>query len=273
MKNYDTYKANFKNNLKIFAENLSKEVMTPDNQWAIKGFIDIYKNIYTISADTKIVSKILEIHIFPKLLEFANKNYYKIVLPDHQNYYPDLSFIHNDDDDIKFALDIKTTYRKPENPENCNGFTLGSHGHYFINRNGKKNIQYPYNEYLAHFCMGLIYSRNAPENIIDTSIYSISQLKSITSVIKDFKFFSCEKWELASDKGGSGNTANIGSIKKIEDIINGNGIFKDLGEKIFDDYWMNYGKITRVDENGNSIKINNLGDFLLYRGIKSKDKK
>lgn len=273
MQKSETYKTQFKNNLKKFAETLGKEVMTSDNQWTIKGFIDIYKNVYTISADTKIVSKILEIHIFPKLLEFAKSNNYKMVLPDHQNYYPDITFIYNEDENIKFALDIKTTYRRPEKPEYCNGFTLGSHGDYFVNRNGKKNIQYPYNEYLAHFCIGLIYSRNAPENIIETSTFSISQLKSISSVIKDFKFFSCEKWELASDKGGSGNTANIGSIKNIDDIIKGNGVFNEYGEKIFDDYWMNFGKITIVDEDGKSLKINKLSDFLLYRGIKPKAKK
>ncbi|OQY43144.1 MAG: type II deoxyribonuclease, partial [Anaerolineaceae bacterium 4572_78] len=41
--------------------------MTAQDQWTIKGFIDTYKNIYTISNDTKIVSKILEIHLFPKI--------------------------------------------------------------------------------------------------------------------------------------------------------------------------------------------------------------
>ncbi len=32
-----------------------------------------------------------------------------------------------------FAVDFKTTYRLANNPEYCNGFTLGSHGEYFIN--------------------------------------------------------------------------------------------------------------------------------------------
>ncbi|MGA2299023.1 MAG: type II restriction endonuclease, partial [FCB group bacterium] len=168
---------------------------------------------------------------------------------------------------IKFAVDFKTTYRLQSNPEFCNGFTLGSHGEYFINRTSKKNIQFPYNEYLGHFCLGIIYSRNAPENIDETQIYSFDKLKSIISVIKDFEFFVCEKWEIAGERSGSGNTANIGSINNIQDIINGNGIFKNLGEEIFDDYWMNYGKITIKDENEKEKKITNLKDFLNYRGI------
>lgn len=63
-----TEKVRFKNNLINFLKTIESHVSTDDGQWTIKGFIDIYKNIYTISSDTKIVSKILEIHLFPKIL-------------------------------------------------------------------------------------------------------------------------------------------------------------------------------------------------------------
>lgn len=259
-------KAEFKCQLSGFVENLRGHISTPDDQWTIKGFIDVFKNIYTISADTKIVSKILEIHLFPKLLDFANKNNYRIVLAEQQNYYPDLSFVHAKDESIKFALDLKTTYRLPDNPEFCNGFTLGSHGKYFINRKSNKNIQFPYEEYLGHFCLGIIYSRSASKNIDETKTYNLSELKSIVSVISDFQFFVNEKWEIASDYQGSSNTANIGSITKISDILSGNGVFKNLGEKGFDDYWMNYGKIQMTMPDGKVKKITLLKNFLLYRG-------
>ena len=52
-------------------------ISTDDGQWSVKGFIDIFKNVYTISSDTKIVSKILEIHLFPKIVEFAKNHGYK----------------------------------------------------------------------------------------------------------------------------------------------------------------------------------------------------
>jgi hypothetical protein len=45
--------------LNEFVEDLKKHVST-ETEWTVKGFIDIYKNIYTISSDTKIVSKFLE---------------------------------------------------------------------------------------------------------------------------------------------------------------------------------------------------------------------
>ena len=200
-------------------------VSSNDGQWSIKGFIDIYKNIYTISSDTKIVSKILEIHLFPKILEFARINGYNLVLTDHQNYYPDITFILKENTKIKFAVDFKTTYRKPDNSFLCNGFTLGSHGEYFINRKSKKNIQFPYSDYSGHFCFGIIYDRIGGSSIDETKTYRINELKSIASVVKNFKFFIAEKWKIASDKGGSGNTANIGSINVIDDIINERGMF------------------------------------------------
>ena len=263
-------KTEFKQALSKFVETLKSHVSTDDDQWTVKGFIDVFRNIYTISVDTKIVSKILEIHLFPKLLEFANQNNYRIVLAEQQNYYPDLSFVKADDESVKFAVDLKTTYRLPDNPEFCNGFTLGSHGEYFVNRKSNKNIQFPYSEYLGHFCLGIIYSRSGSEKSYESETRRLEELQSITSVISDFQFFVCEKWEISSDYQGSSNTANIGSITKISDILNGNGVFKKLGEKWFDDYWMNYGKIQVTTLEGKVKKITLLKDYLGYRGKDAK---
>ena len=103
--------------------------------------------------------------------------------------------------------------------------------------------------------MGIIYSRNIEQEVNETRTYRFEELRSISSVIKDFKFFVAEKWKIASDKSGSGNTANIGSINKIADIVSGRGIFSDLGEEWFDDYWMNYGKITITEDSGKTKLI------------------
>jgi len=256
----------FLSQLQKFVISLNSYASTEDGQWTVKGFIDVYKNIYTISSDTKIISKILEIHLFPKLVQFAEQHGYYIILPEHQNYYPDLSFVDTKNAEIKFAVDLKTTYRLPESPDFCNGFTLGSHGEYFIKRESRKNIQFPYSEYLGHYCLGIIYSRNIDSHLDDTATYSINNLRSIASVIKDLEFFACEKWRIASDKSGSGNTANIGSIHYIPDILAGNGMFTQLGESWFDDYWMNYGVITIAGKDGITKKITTLEDFITYRG-------
>ena len=272
--------------LSYFVKQMREYVSAEDGEWTVKGFIDIYKNIYTISSDTKIVSKILEIHLFPQILKFAESQKYSIVLAEHQNWYPDLSFISQKDPRIKFAVDIKTTYRNPEYFGHINGFTLGSHGRYFRDRNSRKNIQFPYAEYSRHFCLGIIYTRVNNKRIDESEIVNLQQfisgdkekkgerrelvrnadhLRSITSVIKDFQFFVCEKWQIASDHQGSGNTANIGSITCIDDILKGNGIFAKLGEKWFDEYWMNYGKVTMIKE-GKSVPIRRLSDYVDFKG-------
>lgn len=277
-------KLRFKAALKEFAKELQAYVSTGDGQWSVKGFIDAFKNIYTITADTKIVSKILEIHLFPKILEFAERQRLRVVLAEKQNWYPDFSFVGGKRDELKFAVDLKTTYRDPKFPGHVNGFTLGSHGEYFMNRESKKNIQFPYNEYLGHFCLGTIYTRTVSDDLTGMDTYAVAdlhskaegkipkrggsieveikkkqgatskklvtlgvkhvaKLESIVSVVKDFEFFACEKWELASDHQGSSNTANIGGITWIEDILSGNGMFAKLGEAGFDEYWMNYARI------------------------------
>lgn len=281
----DKYKSSFKNQLDAFSKELKDYVSTEDGDWTVKGFIDVYKNIYTISSDTKIVSKILEIHIFPKILEFAERNNYKLILAEHQNWYPDLSFISKENVEIKFALDIKTTFRRNNNTA---GFTLGSHGSYFKERSKSKNIQFPYSEYRGHFCLGIIYTRvdftddledikvfqvkeiteeynKGIGNIGPRSITNIEKLISITSVIKDFDFFAAEKWKIASDKQGSGNTANIGSVTNIDDLRNEKGIFSELGEDWFDEYWINYGSATVIKDN-KPHKIKSLEDFLIFKG-------
>ena len=78
--------------------------------------------------------------------------------------------------------------------------------------------------------MGVIYDRIGADRIDETRSWTLSELDSITSVISNLQFFVAEKWRIASDKRGSGNTANIGSIQRIADIASGNGMFAELGE-------------------------------------------
>lgn len=259
-------KSAFTSLLQSFADTLTEHVSTKDGQWTIKGFIDTFQNVYTISSDTKIVSKILEIHLFPKILAFANEHGFAIVLAQHQNHYPDITFVAKDDNAVKYALDLKTTYRLPTKPWICNGFTLGSHGTYFEDRTSTKNIQFPYGSYRGHFCLGIIYDRAENATIDETRLCSINNVHAIISVISNIRFFVAEKWKIAGDKSGSGNTANIGSIQRIDDIVVGNGMFARLGEEWFDDYWMNFGKITTRNADGKTQKIKSLDEFVRYRG-------
>ncbi len=204
----------------------------------------------------------MEILLFPQLVEFGNRYGLIIQLAAQQNFYPDITFI--DKSGNRFALDLKTTYRK--NDSQVNGMTLGCFTGYFRERDKAKNITYPYNTYLGHFVLGVIYSQVKGHD--DLNIYQLGELHSITSVINNFQFFAQEKYLIASDRPGSGNTRNIGSVTKIDDLIAGSGPFANLGREIFDDYWMFY----LTQDMARAVDLpkrpyNNLASYIAYRNI------
>ena len=226
----------FLRHLQSHAESFAAAVATDEGDWIIKGFIDVYQRIYTISVDTKIVSKVLELLLFPMFVEFGKQHGLEIELSPHQNFYPDLTFVDRKTGN-KFAVDIKSTYRVDD--ANVNGMTLGAFTGYFRNRKSQKNTLYPYGEYQGHFVLGVIYSK--PANAIDErKQYDLKDIKKIPSVIKDFQFFAQPKYRIAASRPGSGNTKNIGSIARIDHLLNGSGVFAKLGEEVYDDYWMFY---------------------------------
>lgn len=257
-------KQKFRNKLLKCVELFNKAVSTDKGDWVVKGFIDIAKNIYTISEDTKVISKIMELLLFPKICQFAEANHYKMVLSKEQNFYPDISFV--DGANNRFALDLKSTYRKTKNT--VNGMTLGAFTGYFRDRKSTKNITFPYQNYIGHFVLGVIYSRT--DNASDErNIYQLEDLKNITSVIQDFVFFVQEKYKIATDRPGSGNTKNIGSVTKFDTLIQGKGPFLELGEVVFDDYWMYY--LTKDMARAIDLKVvpyRNLNEYKEYKKLK-----
>jgi hypothetical protein len=257
----------FLKNLQTHAASFAKAVATNEGEWIIKGFIDVYQRIYTISVDTKIVSKVLELLLFPMFVEFGKKHGLKVELCPQQNFYPDLTFIH-EGSGRKFAVDIKSTYRISSTE--VNGMTLGAFTGYFRNRESSKNTKYPYGEYAGHFVLGVIYSK-CDDVADERKQFSLADLSKIPSVIKDFQFFAQPKFRIASSRPGSGNTKNIGSVTSVEQLIAGAGSFAELGEQVYDDYWMYY--LTR--DMAEALKVKrpyaNLKEYVEYkkRGIET----
>lgn len=261
-------KTKFRSRLIKYVDKFNSAVSTKEGDWVVKGFIDIAKNIYTISVDTKVVSKIMELLLFPKICQFAQDNSYKVVLCKEQNFYPDISFVDNGDN--KFAVDLKSTYRK--NGKEVNGMTLGAFTGYFRDRKSKKNVTFPYGEYAGHFVLGIIYNRTE-EALDERKIYKLKDLRNINSVVKDFRFFVQEKYKIALDRPGSGNTKNIGSVIKIDELVNGKGPFSELGEEVFDDYWMYY--LTTDMAKVVDLKVapyKNLKEYKEYKKLNKQDK-
>ena len=221
--------------LQTEAATFDRLISTAEGDWIVKGFIDVFRNVYTISGDTKVVSKLIELMLFPYFVSFAAKHGYKLVLSREQNHYPDLTFISEAGD--KFAVDLKSTYRLSATA--VSSMTLGAFTGYFRNRASTKNITFPYEQYAGHFVLGVIYSRSeAKAN--ELKKYGIEELEQIPSVVRDLQFFAQPKFRIATDRPGSGNTKNIGSISAITALTKGTGPFAERGEAVFDHYWMYY---------------------------------
>lgn len=216
------------------AKSYKSYLETDSHDWIVKGFIDVNKNVYTITNDTKVVSKIIEILLIPRLELFAQRNNMTLELSSAQNFYPDLTF--KDSEGHLFAVDFKSSYYEGNT---ANGLTLGSYWGYFRERDVVKSMDYTYNSYSAHIVLGMLYKQSVTD-ANEKDVYSVDELNAIHSVIEHFIFFVQPKWKIAKDIPGSGNTRNIGGISNIDDLVLGNGPFSKLGEEVFDDYWMNY---------------------------------
>jgi hypothetical protein len=249
------------------AATFNAAIATTDGDWIIKGFIDIYKRIYTISVDTKVISKVLELLLFPAFVTFAQKHGFDLELSPQQNFYPDLTFISKTTNQ-KYAVDIKSTYRISESK--VSGMTLGAFTGYFRNRDSNKNTLYPYNQYLGHFVLGVVYSQSET-GIDERKQYSLDDLENIQSVIRNFLFFAQPKYRIASTSPGSGNTKNIGSVSRLDDLLNGTGPFSQLGEDVYDDYWMFYLTNDMASTANLPRPYTNLKSYLAYksRGIET----
>jgi len=116
----------------------------------------------------------------------------------------------SEEDRDKIALDVKTTYRREG--QSRFSYTLGSYTRYIHPETESKNIVFPYSQYGQHWIIGFVYRRTESKRDTSGRIYSFDTLKEIPVPFDDVEVFMQEKWRIAGDRAGSGNTTNIGSI-------------------------------------------------------------
>lgn len=204
--------------------------------WDIKGLIDSKKNIYIVSQDTKLLSKVFELYITPIIYDFAKEYSLEVLPAPAQNKYPDFSLRGEalNSGDKWVALDIKSGYRDG----NRTKFTLGTYRGYMRDQESTQYSTLPYKSYMSHWCLCIIYTR--AEGITEERKYTLEEIDKIPTICSDFEVHLHEKYKLASYTPGSGNTANIGSVTSLDDIRNGTGPFAQYGVEVFEDYWINY---------------------------------
>lgn len=202
------------------------------------GILDSKNQIHTLGTDSKIIGRIFEMFAQPVLEQIAKENGYILQTPKSQTTYPDFIMMKSKVSTEKIAIDIKTTYVNSD--QSTIKFTLGSFGSYM--RNNTKNIEYQYTDYIKHYVIGFVYKRN--DSAQESRIYNYEDRSKIQFPYYDVQYFIQEKYKIAGDKPGSGNTENIGSFatKKFSELKAGNGPFSELGQDTFDIYWKYYPK-------------------------------
>lgn len=223
--------------LRKFEEDFRK--YTEDWTWEIQGFIDEQNRVYPIDSDTKVISTVFERLSSPVLRTIAKENGFTVANA-NQTTYPDFTLTKLDGNGNiiqRIAIDIKTTYHLQGRPML---FTLGSYRSFI--RNNTKNILYPYSTYTDHWVIGFIYARNSAFEEYDLT--NIPQVGDIKCPYDLQTIFIREKTDIVGLRAGSGNTANIGSIKLREpkNFTTENGPFSNFSKakEACDHYWTNY---------------------------------
>jgi len=114
--------------------------------------------------------------------------------------------------------------------------------------------------------VGIVYTQITDRQ---PGIHALNEIDRIQPPIRDIEIFSHEKWRVANDRPGSGNTRNIGSITDLTVLREGKGPFVRLGEEgkaIFDEYWQQYlnRDMARAAELA-APPFRNLREYLHYR--------
>ena len=227
--------------------------------YQIKGVITADEQIYPLGTDTKVLSAVFELAIRPVVYQVAKQANLQVREARAQNYYPDFTLMRHEDDQQKIAVDVKTTYRTADTERVK--FTLGSYTSFIRPGNETKNIEFSYEDYAAHWIVGFIYKRK-PSDSIPAHVYSLDELAHIPMPFSDVQLFVAEKWKIAGDKAGSGNTTNIGSIAgTIEDFTGATGLF--ASEEEFLDYWRNCERTANE-------RVNKYSDLQTYRAWRAK---
>lgn len=236
-----------------FIDAFNRKILEKDINWEVSALATPDGRLFSLGSDSKLIGRIFELISFNILQEIADENGFLLLPSERQTVYPDFTLMRDKADCEKIAVDIKTTYRtfKKNGESKSYSFTLGSYASFM--RNGTKNIMFPYSQYSKHYVIGFIYTRN--EKADEGQIYRMEQIAQLPVPYKDVEVFVQEKYKIAGEKPGSGNTENIGSFKTnhVEYLIAGEGPFSILGLPVFEHYWAGYPKFRAEAKNYTSI--------------------
>jgi len=204
------------------------EQLFSDFRWKMKGMIDEDGNIYPIPPIPQVITGVFQEITKHKVKKFIRENYGCEIVQGGPREYPEITIMGGKIGDRKIAIDIKTTRRLSKN--RISGFTVGSFAGYFLHPEKKMpGCKFPYGEFDEHWIIGFIYTWNPDAD----TLHMVSDVEAIVQ----------PKWKIASKSTGTGTTFAIGSIKDIDKLRKGEGVFKNKDE--FENYWRRRGEERR----------------------------
>ncbi len=208
--------------------NSDLEQLFSDFRWNIKGIVDEDGNIYPIPPIPQVITGIFQEITKHKVKRLLKEKYRCNIIQGGPREYPEITAMGGEFGNKKIAIDMKTTRRIGKN--RISGFTVGSFAGYFLYLEKKMpGCKFPYGEFEEHWIIGFIYTWNPDVD----SLYIVSDVEVIVQ----------PKWKIASKSTGTGTTFAIGSIKDIDKLRKGEGVFKSKEE--FETYWRKQGKKRR----------------------------
>lgn len=197
-------------------------------RWNTKGMVDENGNIYPIPPIPQVITGIFQETTKHKVKKFMKEKYECQIIEGGAREYPEITLTGGKVGNRKIAIDMKTTRRVSEN--RISGFTVGSFAGYFLQPEKKMaGCKFPYGEFDEHWIIGFIYTWNPDAD----SLHMVSDVEVIVQ----------PKWRIASKSTGTGTTFAMGSIKDIEKLRKGEGVFKSKED--FENYWRARGKTRR----------------------------
>ena len=198
-------------------------------KWKIKGLIDKDDNIYPIPPIPQVITGIFQEITKHKVKKLMREKYQCEIIQGGPREYPEMTLMRGKFGNRKIAIDMKTTRRISEN--RISGFTVGSFAGYFLYPEKKMpGCKFPYGEFDEHWIIGFIYTWDPTAD----SLHMVSNVEVIVQ----------PKWKIASKSTGTGTTFAIGSIKEIDKLKSGEGVFKNKHE--FENYWRRRGRKRRA---------------------------
>lgn len=192
------------------------EQLFSDFRWKIKGMINEDGNLYPIPPIPQVISGIFQEITKHKVKKFMKEKYRCEIVQGGPREYPEMTLTKGMFGNRKIAIDIKTVRRISEN--RISGFTIGSFAGYFLYPEKKmRGCKFPYREFDEHWIIGFIYTWDPNVD----SLYMVSEIEVIVQ----------PKWKIASKSTGTGTTFAIGSIKDIEKLRKGEGVFNSKTSK------------------------------------------